>query len=317
MLCNRRRIMAEACLVWGSAGGWRSARGVDLSAGPMVGHVTESSARLWMQFPIAGEVTIRAFDSEAGGMPPVTQIELGLEGPTPFVCDVPLNNLRPSHSYRLEVKFEGQPVKLPSMVIRTCPVPGTDAAFSVAFGSGMALSPMKPAANDDSTNPNAPIIAGPPGPTRRPMPIFKAILDTKPRAFMFLGDTGYLPDTLEQFPDTHRAAIHFISDFHSAVRREPDLQELLFSTACYGIYDDRDFGPVGADSHFVFAADSLIAFERFWPNSDWGTPENPGCFCAFHFGDVDFYMLDARTFRDPGDGHKPGAMLGAGTARLA
>jgi len=313
MICSWRRILAAACLAWGGAGGWRSALGVDLSAGPMVGHVTETSARVWMQFPIAGEVTIRAYDTEAGGSPPVTQIELGLEGPTPFVCDVPLNNLRPSHSYRLDVKFEGKPVKLPPMVVRTCPLPGLDATFSVAFGSGMALSPMAPVVQaQQNQGPDAPIIAGPPGPTRRAMPIFKAILNTKPRAFMFLGNSGYLPETLEQFPDTHRAAIRFISDFHSAVRREPDLTDLLCSTACYGLYDDRDFGPVGADSHFVFGPDSLVAFERFWPNADWGTPESPGCFSTFHFGDVDFYLLDARTFRDPGDGQKGGTMLGAG-----
>src|SRR5579862_8091487 len=86
--------------------------GVDLTAGPMVGHVTDKSARVWMQFPIAGEVTISTYEVDRGGSP-VSSLRVGLEGPTPFVCDVPVSGLQPEKTYRLEVKFEDQPVKLP------------------------------------------------------------------------------------------------------------------------------------------------------------------------------------------------------------
>ena len=64
-----------------------------------------------------------------------------------------------------------------------------------------------------------------------------------------------------------------------------------------GALTSRDLGPVGVDSKFVFLQESLVAFQRFWPNPDWGTPENPGCFFTCSFGDVDFFMLDTRTFR--------------------
>ena len=47
----------------------------------------------------------------------------------------------------------------------------------------------------------------------------------------------------------------------------------------------------------VIVVPALVAFQRFWPNPDWGTPANPGCFCTFSLGDVDFFLLDARTFR--------------------
>src|ERR1051325_6083718 len=96
-----------------------SARAVDPVAGPMVGHVTEPSARVWMQWPIAGEVSVTAFDLESKSA--VSAVKVGLEGPSPFVCDVPISGLQPNRSYRIEVKFDGQDVRIPAppLVIRS------------------------------------------------------------------------------------------------------------------------------------------------------------------------------------------------------
>ena len=255
---------------------------VSPDAGPMVGHVTDNSARLWMQFPVAGEVTVNTFDVSHPS--PVSSVRVGLEGPSPFVCDIPINGLQPNKVYRVELKFDGEPVKVtgPDVVIRTAPSPGDESVFSIAFAGGIHAAPMVGAVAGRETH---------------RMPAFSAITNLKPRAFLFLGGTGMLPEKIEDFPTTHRAAYRFIADFHSALRREPDLVELTRGTPCYGIFGERDFGPAGADGNYIFAQESLVAFQRFWPNPDWGTPENPGCFSTFTIGDVDFYLLDARTFR--------------------
>jgi hypothetical protein len=229
-------------------------------------------------------------------------MRVGLEGPIPFVCDVPVSSLEPNATYRIEVKFDGQPVILPGpdVVLRTAPTPGEEAAFSVACGSGILISPFTPARPSASTAPvtTSPTTA-PPTPTFAPhkLPIFRAITDTNPRAFIFLGNVGTLPPKLDEFPTTHRAAYRFIADFHSNLRREPDLQPLLRTTPCYAVFGDRDYGPADCDSTYVFAPEALVAFQRFWPNPDWGSPENPGCFSTFSLGDTDFFLLDARTFR--------------------
>ena len=266
-----------------------SARAVDLTAGPMIGHVTEKSARVWMQFPIAGQVSIDIFDTQRAE--PLSSLRTDLEGPYPFVCDVPLGGLQPDHSYRIEVKFEGQPVKLPETVIRTAPIPGDEATFSVAFGSDLALAPFSTATQPSA----APMPA---------IPVFKSIEKLRPRALILLGNMGHLPRRLSDFPPTRRAAFRFISEFHSAIRRTPDFQNLLHTTPCYALYNDRDFGTLDCDSHFVYQQESLVSFEHFWPNPDWGTPENPGCFCNFTLGDVDFFLLDCRTFRNTGGDSK-------------
>jgi len=253
---------------------------VELVSGPMVGHVTDRSARIWMQLPIAGEVSITAIDLQRNQ--PVSGLRTDVNGPSPFVCDVPVNNLEPGHSYRLEATFEGKPLRFagPAPIVRTAPPPGSESPFSIAFGSDLYLTPQT---------------------AQRPplLPIAAAITDFKPRAFFFLGNTGYLPARLDAFPTTRRAAFRAISDLHAAARAWPDLQPLFRSTPCYGIFNDRDFGTPDADRTFIFGPESQVAFQRFWPSPDWGTPQNPGCYCTFTFGDADFFLLDVRTYRDP------------------
>lgn len=256
-----------------------SAADVALIAGPMVGHVTDRSARVWMQLPIAGEVTLTAVDSDRNVA--VSALRIDVVGPSPFICDVPVNNLEPDHAYRIVAEFEGKPWALPGppLVVRTAPTPGEEVPLTIGFGSGMHV-----VAGNSARVPAA--------------PIFKGITEMRPRAFLFLGNSGYLPQKLEEFPTARRPAFRLIADLHSAVRQLPDLQPLLRSTPCYGIFDDRDFGTPDADSTFVFKPESLVAFQRFWANPNWGTPQFPGCYAKTTFGDVDIFLLDIRTYRD-------------------
>lgn len=264
------RAVGMAVMAWCAA----RASGADIVAGPMVGHVTDKSARVWLQLSVAKNVTVSAFDADGGRMA-VSQVGVDVEGPTPFIADVPVNNLEANKTYRMEIKLDGKVVDTAGPVmVRTMPVPGEEAAFSVALGSGMD-----------------PKGAG-------SMPIFKQVKAAGPRAFFFLGNSGALPGKLEEFPQARRAAFRFISDFHSRIRREPDLQDLFRTTATYGVWDGRDFGTADADKGFVFAKESLAAFQRFYPNPDWGTPETPGCYFSMTIGDADFFCLDDRTYRD-------------------
>jgi len=129
------------------------------------------------------------------------------------------------------------------------------------------------------------------------MPIFGAITASKPRAFFFLGNNGMLPAKVEDYPVTHKATLRYMLDFESLMRRQHDMQELFRTTPCYAVQGERDFGCAGSDGRFVFAPEALLAFQRFWPNADWGTPEDPGCYSATNFGDVDVFLLDTRTYR--------------------
>lgn len=254
----------------------RVAHAGDITAGPMIGHVTDKSARVWMQIAVAKQVTITCYEASKGQE--VSSLTQDVEGPWPFICDLPVSNLSANTTYRIEVKLDGEPVDVPgpSVVIRTTPPPGDEATFTVAFGSSIT----------------GPDTAG----------LFKAVKAVGPRTFLFLGDNGTLPAKLEEFPTTRRATFRYIAEMDSKVRKMPELQDLLRTTACYGIWGEHDFGANNADKDWIFAKESQAAFIRFWANPDWGTPENPGCYFSFTMGDADFFMLDARMYRDPPGG---------------
>ena len=259
-------------------------------AGPIIGHVTDTSARLWMQLNQTEAVTVRPVDVVTNR--PVGSIRIDVEGPPPFVFDAPVNGLQPNRNYRLEVLFDDKQVTMPApeITLRTAPAPGEAETFCIAFGSC-----LNPAAFPQ-------------------MPIFKTIDALKPRAFLFLGNTGNLPQSLPEFPQTRKLAFRFLCDFQRSVRNAPDLQPLFRSAAIYSLWDDHDFGTTGADRSFVYSTEARIAFMRYWPNPTYGTPDAPGIFCSFTLGDVDFFLLDDRTYRDPVNDkdNPPQAMLGLG-----
>ena len=278
-------VLVLALAVGEVRGAWGMAT---IVAGPMVGHVTNSSARLWMQLSTTETVTVKVLDirnREVGGA-----ITLDVEGPAPFVVDVPLSGLEANRTYRLEVLFGKEPAKMPepAVLIRTAPPPGDAASWTLAFGSCLEPNIVKP------------------------MEVFKGIEAVNPLVFLFIGDCGYLPNAMDGFPAKHRDAYRTICDMHKRIRLAPEMQKLLRTTAVYGVWDDHDFGTNDADKSFVFAKESLVAWERYWANPGYGEPEkeNPGVYCKFGVGDVDVFMLDGRMYRDGDKDPERKTMLG-------
>jgi len=251
----------------------------DIVAGPVLGSVTDKSARLWMQLSVTKTVTVTAFDVE--GNRQVSQVSVDVEGPLPFVCDVPISGLAPSRNYRLEIKLDDTRVKLSGggggdRIITTNPPEGSEANFCIALGSNLG------AINGRGT-----------------APAFIEIEKLKPRAFLFLGNSATLPQQMSDWPQTNRQAIRTITDAYSKIRREPDLQNLFRTTPCYAIWNDLDFGLPNSDKTWIYKNEAWSVFQRFWPNPDWGTPDNPGCYHNFTIADAEFFMLDSRMYRDP------------------
>ncbi|MGV3638503.1 MAG: alkaline phosphatase D family protein [Flavobacteriales bacterium] len=124
--------------------------------------------------------------------------------------------------------------------------------------------------------------------------IFNAIADKKPDLMMWLGDNIYLrePDWGSWSGFMHR---------YTHTRSTPELQRLLRSTAHAAIWDDHDFGPNDGDASFVGAGMARDAFDLFWPNPSNGVPGVEGTTNMFSYYDVDFFLMDDRSFRVAAD----------------
>jgi alkaline phosphatase D len=65
------------------------------------------------------------------------------------------------------------------------------------------------------------------------------------------------------------------------------------------IWDDHDYGPDNSDKGFALKTQSLGLFQRYWVNPNYGLPEAPGVFFKVSLGDLDLFLLDDRSYRDP------------------
>ncbi len=110
---------------------------------------------------------------------------------------------------------------------------------------------------------------------------------------LWLGDNLYLqtPDFLD--PSSMAAR-------YRQARSFAPLQKLLTATAHLAILDDHDFGPNDADGSYVLKGETLKLFERYWPNPTLRPARRcPARSAWARVGDVEFFLLDDRTYRYP------------------
>lgn len=122
--------------------------------------------------------------------------------------------------------------------------------------------------------------------------IFKSIHKMRPDVMLWLGDNTYLRE-VDWY--TRTGFLHR----YTHTRSLAELQPLLASTHHYAIWDDHDFGPNDSDRSFVHKGLAKEIFKSFWANPSYGLEGKEGITTMFKFADMDFFMLDNRTFRNP------------------
>lgn len=120
--------------------------------------------------------------------------------------------------------------------------------------------------------------------------IFNTIAAMDPDLMLWLGDNIYLR---EVDYGSRSGIIHR----YNHTRSTPELQELLRACPHYAIWDDHDFGPDNADRSYIHKDWTLNAFKLFWGNPSYGIPGENGITGSFSVHDVDFFLMDNRTFR--------------------
>ncbi len=239
----------------------------------MQGYADYTSAILWVQAEHAGRVEIDV-TAEAGAEP--RHFALDLAASDDFAASLRVPGLHPGARYRYRVRGEGD--EREGWLRTQRPVRGANAPeIAIAFGSCHYLRYPDPAFPADRGG---------------DYQIFDAIAAKAPDVMLWLGDSLYLqtPD----FADPTAMAAHY----RQARAFEP-LQGLLGSVPQLAIWDDHDYGPNDADRSYVFKAETLRLFQRYWPNPSFGIDGVPGVFGWVHMGDVELFLLDDRTHRHP------------------
>jgi alkaline phosphatase D len=125
-------------------------------------------------------------------------------------------------------------------------------------------------------------------------------------AFLFLGDNVYIDNPTRQ-------AVQQYCYYRRQSR--PEYRGFIASTPIYAVWDDHDFttNDAGGGPFIDKPAWKIPVWRTFTYN--WNNPyyaggrEQPGCWFDFSIGDVDFFMLDSRYYRDNPKSESP-SMLG-------
>lgn len=250
-----------------------------LRAGPMLGHIGESEASLWINATQPSKWSIEIADnpdfSQARTIDGTeATLATGLNG------QARIDKLQPSTRYHYRVRFGDRIVSaLPSASFVTSPPTGTPGKLRVAFSSCVGRLPQLTAAAWGE-------IAS------------RSDFDV----FLMLGDNHYGDTT-----DLERQRLYY-----TAHRSDPGFREFTARIPLYGIWDDHDYGPNNSDTTSQGKERSLQAFREFWVNPPRVTePEDSAIYYHFQRGEVAFFMLDVRWHRSPNNSKEPGkTMLG-------
>lgn len=241
---------------------------VDILHGPMVGSVTENNAKFWIR--TAEEVALTIIATPVDGGESVESEVVRTMVDEDYVGKLMVSGLQPETTYHYDVLVDGKPAlgkDLPTF--RTYPPTGKGSLISIGFGGGAGYTPQHERMWDV---------------------VWSRQLD----AFFLLGDNVYID--MPSYP----GAFHDYTYYRRQSR--PEYRRLVSNTPIYSIWDDHDsamddvwLGPYVDKPGWKMPL--LEHFKSNWENPGYDMPERPGCWYQFSIGDVDFFMLDGRTYR--------------------
>lgn len=252
-----------------------------LLSGPLVGYGEMTEALIWLQTRRPARAQIRYW---VQGKPETARLsdERRTTPDGDCIAKFTLSGLAFGTRYDYEVYLDGVRVERPyAMTFQTQPMwkwRTEPPSFKVAFGSCHYV--------------NDPPFDRPGRPYGDPPRIFASILAQKPDLMLWLGDNCYYREADYRTEAGMRYR-------YAHTRAQAELQPLWASVHHYAVWDDHDYGPNDSDRTYRGRDVALRIFRDYWGNPAAGTPETPGCFFRFEWGDVEFFMLDDRYHRTP------------------
>jgi len=254
-----------------------------LMQGPMVGAVGPTEAKIWVRTSGEFPVTIQYAESPDFAQYAETEPLTPLKS-NDYTQVITLKGLQPATEYFYRLTTDGIPDRYLAMLrpfrFATAPPPGSDADLTIAFGSC-------PKWQDD-----------------RIQPIWPWIDHYEPDILFWIGDNVY-SDALD--PD-------IIREEYRRQRDVPTLQPILHNVSNLAVWDDHDYGLNNHNRTNPIKEGGYEVFQEYWANPSYGLSDVKGVFFSFTWGQVEFFFIDDRWYRDPDEDPDTPAktMLGSG-----
>ncbi len=252
---------------------------VELLHGPMLGCVTDTSAKFWVR--TANEVLVQVLIRPSGNAKSTISSAIAkTHRAKDFTVVIAVRGLKPDTRYYYKLLVDGI-IQPRQWSFRTFPASGAQSQFWIGFGGGAGFTPQHERTWDTIASHNL-------------------------LAFLLLGDNVYIDNPTRQ-------AVQQYCYYRRQSRLE--FQGFAASTAIYAIWDDHDFttNDAGGGPEILKPYWKIPVWRTFvnnWNNPYYAGGENqPGCWFDFSIGDVDFFMLDGRYYRTKSKVTNP-SMLG-------
>lgn len=241
-----------------------SVEAASLTHGPMVGHTTESTSRIWVRADSACEMIVRATSPSTGRA--VVSDAVRLVKDNNYCGSTEVTGLSPgtTYSYQVLLDRQEQPCSV-RQAFATYPPPGARCVVRIGFGHSLR------GAGDQIT--------------------WRAIAEKKPDLFILMGDNIY-SDSTE--PSKQRG-------MYLRFRADPHFRALAAATPMYAVWDDHDYGADNSDRTQRGKERSLRTFLEVWANPKAQTRGVPGIWTRFTIGPAEFFLMDVRYHRSPNE----------------
>jgi alkaline phosphatase D len=240
--------------------------------GPLVGGVTERSARIFVRTDVPALVQI-----EYSTLPDLNDSEFSdtryTDANRDYTTIIDLDNLEPQTIYYYRILVDGVSQQLETLPsFETFPRSHGPVSFRFAIVADVLNSLSYPEV---------------------PAPVYQQVAAADPKFVLQIGDFDHRnPQTLSGMRNMHRDVRGEYS-----IAGHDFLEQIASRFPVFHTWDDHDYGVNNGDKNWVGRSDALQAFDEYYP-----TPERPnsaGIWYKFSYANCEFFMLDVRSQRDP------------------
>jgi alkaline phosphatase D len=257
--------------------------------GPLVGHVTDTTAAIWAYAgPEAKNIELKLAPVGVGG----EEISLA-QSPDAAKhrrARFDVTGLKPRTEYTFTVSVDGDEPGSASGRFATAPAAGEKAKFRLAVAScyGGLYVREKGRTREIRGYKNK---------------SWQWLMDERPDFQLLIGDNVYANST-----DYN----HLWDSFTLERANNEPFAEAVRTIPTYALWDDHDYGPNDSDGTARGKENSLRAFTEAWANPPRAGRDGEGIYTRFSWGDVDVFLLDGRYHRTPDEApdDKVKSMLG-------
>ncbi|MFE2728725.1 alkaline phosphatase D family protein [Kitasatospora sp. NPDC059327] len=259
---------------------------LSLQAGPLVGHVDVSTARIWAR-PGVDPVAFRSWQCEVkanGVVVKTVTANISTDNDDTLLVDVAGLQANTKYDFTITPVASGAAFVPMSGSFRTAPKAGDPVKVTLGVGSCAHNVPNH---------------------------LWTRIMTEGCEGFVMLGDTPY---TDFVFPDDRTmATLPRARRHHREFLAVPEIANMVRQMPVWGTWDDHDFGGNDTDSRFAGKFDTRKAFVDYRANATFGhatvgtqplTDRTPGegIYTSFRRGPIEVFLIDPRWFSNTDTG---------------